>query len=208
MLILEERDGRLVHEYAIDTPPGHPLIFDETQTYSGDATQLVACRTYEWIHSLSRVVGALLDAGLVLEFLHEYPFLPWRPFPMCVPAEGGMYRLPDHVPTFPLAYFAARPKAACRGANWLLNSSEAEAIRMPVNLSIKHAPDELVAKLKMRAKQNHRSLQGELLVILEEAAARPLRRLTAMELLQEVQKLGFETPSESVEIIRKMRDGR
>lgn len=114
MLILEERDGRLVHEYAIDTPPGHPLIFDETQTYSSDATQLVACRTYEWIHSLSRVVGALLDAGLVLEFLHEYPFLPWRPFPMCVPAEDGMYRLPDHVPAFPLAYSlrARKPLAA------------------------------------------------------------------------------------------------
>lgn len=79
---------------------------------------------------------------------------------------------------------------------------------MPVNRSIKHAPDELVAKLKMRAKQNHRSLQGELLAILEEAAARPVRRLTAMELLHEVQKLGFETPGESVEIIRKMRDGR
>ena len=104
MLILEERDGRLVHEYAIDTPPDRPLVFDQPQTYSGDETPLSARRTYEWIHSLSRVVGALLDAGLVLEFLHEHAFLPWRPFPMCVAAEGGMYRLPDHVPAFPLAY--------------------------------------------------------------------------------------------------------
>ena len=37
---------------------------------------------------------------------------------------------------------------------------------MPVNLSIKNAPDEVVARLKERAKRNHRSLQGELLEII------------------------------------------
>jgi len=112
MLVLEERDGRLVPEYAIDTPPNRPLVFDAPQTYSGDPTPLAARRTYEWIHSISRVVGALLDARLVLEFLREHPFLPWPPFPMCVPAEGGMYRLPDHVPSFPLAYSLRARKPA------------------------------------------------------------------------------------------------
>ena len=103
MLILEERQGRLVHEYPIDTPPDRPLVFDEPTTYTGDPTPLAASRTYQWIHSLSRIVTALLDAGLALEFLHEHATLPWRPFPMCVPAAGGMYRLPDHIPAFPLA---------------------------------------------------------------------------------------------------------
>ena len=41
---------------------------------------------------------------------------------------------------------------------------------MPVNLSIKNASDEVVAALKLRAQQNHRSLQGELMAIIEEAA--------------------------------------
>lgn len=41
---------------------------------------------------------------------------------------------------------------------------------MSVNLSIKNASDEIVAALKLRAKQNHRSLQGELMAIIEEAA--------------------------------------
>ena len=40
---------------------------------------------------------------------------------------------------------------------------------MPVNLSIKNAPDDLVVRLKERAAKHHRSLQGELLVIIEEA---------------------------------------
>src|SRR5204863_2802900 len=103
MLILEERDGRLVHEYPIDTPAGRPLVFDQTHTYSDHATPLAATRTYEWIHSLSRIVGALLGAGLTLDFLHEHPTLPWPPFPMCVRAEDGTLRLPDSVPAFPLS---------------------------------------------------------------------------------------------------------
>ena len=103
MLILEERDGRLIPEFAIDTPADRPLVFDEPQTYTGDPTPLAASRTYQWIHSLSRIVTALIDAGLSLDFLHEHPTLPWPIFPMCIPAEGGMYRLPDHVPALPLS---------------------------------------------------------------------------------------------------------
>jgi plasmid stability protein len=41
---------------------------------------------------------------------------------------------------------------------------------MPVNLSVKNVPDALAAKLRLRAEKNHRSLQGELLSILESAA--------------------------------------
>src|SRR6266404_5074296 len=95
MLILEERDGRLVHE--------HPLVFDETHTYSGDEIPLTATRTYQWIHSLSRIVGALRGAGLEIDFLHEHPDLPWPFFPMCVRGEDGMWRLPDTIPAFPLS---------------------------------------------------------------------------------------------------------
>ena len=45
---------------------------------------------------------------------------------------------------------------------------------MPVNLSIKNAPDDLVARLKDRARHNHRSLQGEMMAILEAAADGPV----------------------------------
>jgi plasmid stability protein len=78
---------------------------------------------------------------------------------------------------------------------------------MPVNISIKNAPDDLVALLKTRAERNHRSMQGELLAILEEAM-RASQRLTPMELLAEVRKLNLNTPGEAAEIVRKMRDER
>ena len=78
---------------------------------------------------------------------------------------------------------------------------------MPVNISIKNAPDDLVALLKTRAERNHRSMQGELLAILEEAM-RASQRLTPMELLAEVKKLDLKAPGEAAEIVRKMRDER
>jgi plasmid stability protein len=40
---------------------------------------------------------------------------------------------------------------------------------MSVNLSIKNASEEVVSALKLRAKRNHRSLQGELMAIIEAA---------------------------------------
>ena len=42
---------------------------------------------------------------------------------------------------------------------------------MPVNLSVKNVPETLAAKLRGRAERNHRSLQGELMAILEAAAS-------------------------------------
>lgn len=41
---------------------------------------------------------------------------------------------------------------------------------MSVNLSIKAVPDNLAAQLRQRAERNHRSLQGELMAIIELAA--------------------------------------
>lgn len=44
---------------------------------------------------------------------------------------------------------------------------------MAVNLSVKNVPEALAAKLRARAGRNHRSLQGELMAILEAAAGEP-----------------------------------
>ena len=41
---------------------------------------------------------------------------------------------------------------------------------VPVTLSIKYVPDDVAQRLRERAARNQRSLQGELLAIVEEAA--------------------------------------
>jgi antitoxin FitA len=78
---------------------------------------------------------------------------------------------------------------------------------MPVSLSIKNAPDAVVRRLRERASRNHRSLQGELLAIIE-SAVEPEKPLTPSELVAEIRRLGISTPSESAAIIRADRDRR
>src|SRR5581483_10653808 len=78
-------------------------------------------------------------------------------------------------------------------------------ISMPVSLSIKNVPDEIVERLRDRAAQNKRSLQCELLDIVESAAGRPVT-MTIDELYERAKrrKLPKGGPR-SVDIIRKMR---
>jgi plasmid stability protein len=79
---------------------------------------------------------------------------------------------------------------------------------VPVSLSIKHVPDDVVDRLRERAVHNKRSLQCELLDIVETAAGRP-GTMTIDELYERAKrrKLPKGGPR-SVDIIRKMRDAR
>ena len=76
-----------------------------------------------------------------------------------------------------------------------------------MNLSIKNAPEDVVRRLRERAARHHRSLQGELLAIIE-AAAREERAATAADILEDVRRLGLATPDEARAIIRDDRDRR
>jgi plasmid stability protein len=78
---------------------------------------------------------------------------------------------------------------------------------MSVNLSIKNAPDDVVNRLRSRAERHHRSLQGELLAIIEDAV-RPDGSLSPGELLAEVRRMGVRTGAESADIVRADRERR
>jgi plasmid stability protein len=92
---------------------------------------------------------------------------------------------------------------------------------MQVNLSIKGVPEALAQKLRERAARNHRSLQGELMAIIEEAAsegqgaapltvpARGMRRIEdiAAELRQRYPAPHADIPR-GTDLIREDRDSR
>jgi antitoxin FitA len=90
-----------------------------------------------------------------------------------------------------------------RGNEWIQIGGDLDPL--PVNLSIKNAPDDVVIRLRQRAERHHRSLQGELLAIIEEAV-RSERDLSPAELVSEVRRLGLRTPAESAAIVRADRD--
>jgi hypothetical protein len=77
------------------------------------------------------------------------------------------------------------------------------------NLSIKNVPDELAERLRARAKRNRRSLQGELLAILEAAEGEETEtRMTLRALRERGAAYGLRTESESARWIREDRDAR
>lgn len=64
-----------------------------------------------------------------------------------------------------------------------------------VNLSIKNVPEAVARKLRDRAAQHHRSLQGELMAILEDAANGPnLGRTDATNVKYETETAASGTP--------------
>ena len=75
-------------------------------------------------------------------------------------------------------------------------------MEVSVNLSIKNAPEHVVERLKQRAERNHRSLQGELMAIIEDA----VRVDGPRSVFKEIRALGLRSPGDSVDIVRADRD--
>jgi antitoxin FitA len=86
---------------------------------------------------------------------------------------------------------------------------------MPVDFSIKRVPDKLAKRLRERAARHHRSLQGELMAILQDAADQS-PEVRGPEVVRETaapsrySRYGWKTApqSESALLVRQMRDGR
>lgn len=110
--VLEEVAGNYVPSYDFQTPPGQPLQFTNETTYTSDPTVMSHQATREWIHSLSAVLGGLIDAGLAITMFREHEVLPWRGLASLVPASERMWRLPDGVPRIPLSYSVRAKKGA------------------------------------------------------------------------------------------------
>lgn len=76
---------------------------------------------------------------------------------------------------------------------------------MPVSLSIKNVPDDVARRLRERAARNHRSLQSELMVIIE-AAAGEEDCVTVEGLLSAAHRRGLTPADEATTIVRASRD--
>ena len=75
---------------------------DATHTYTDGPAVEGATDSYEWMHGISEVVNALVDAGLTIRRLTESDELPWPRWPQMVRTPSGWWRLPE--PRIPLLY--------------------------------------------------------------------------------------------------------
>ena len=81
-----------------------PLAWQAVGTYA-DRNAVVQNKTaHVWSHSLGDIVTALLDAGLQLEFLHEFPQCNFQRYPFMTQDADGWWRLPPTMPALPLLF--------------------------------------------------------------------------------------------------------
>jgi SAM-dependent methyltransferase len=80
-------DGNITEPYF---HTAEPLKYEGSGTYAEPNAE---CKhvSYEWVHSLSDIVNALIEAGLRLEFLHEFPFSTSGDCPFLVQADDGLW---------------------------------------------------------------------------------------------------------------------
>jgi SAM-dependent methyltransferase len=89
--------GELRLTYPYWSHPDRPLRFDDASSYADPSIPLPGLTEYGWDHSLGEIVTALIDAGLRIDFLHEFDFLEW-PADYLVESPDGRWRLPPDKP--------------------------------------------------------------------------------------------------------------
>ena len=93
-----ENEGVAVGELRLAYPYWEhrdPLVFDVKGSYADPTADVGEQREHGWDHGLGEIVTALIDAGLVLEWLRESPTLDWSAdFLVETEPGSGRYRLP------------------------------------------------------------------------------------------------------------------
>ncbi len=91
-----------------------PLAFEVAGSYADRSATVTTPTEYGWDHSLGEIVTALIDAGLRIESLREFPWLDWQ-LDFLVRDEDGKWRLPPEIPgELPLSFSLLAMKPTLR----------------------------------------------------------------------------------------------
>ncbi|NLP56796.1 bifunctional 2-polyprenyl-6-hydroxyphenol methylase/3-demethylubiquinol 3-O-methyltransferase UbiG [Lutibacter sp. B1] len=95
----------------LQTPPklvypyqNSEVIYEEYKgTYTNRDADIIS-KEYGWNHGLGEVISALTNAGMHIEFLHEFEKSPYNILPEMVEVNDGMFTLKNNENLFPLLY--------------------------------------------------------------------------------------------------------
>jgi hypothetical protein len=85
-------------------PQPQPMAFDDDGDYADPAARVTTFRSYEWPHSLGEIVTLLVDHGLEIEYLHEFPRTVGLREPFIVGGKDGWQHVKGHEESFPLSF--------------------------------------------------------------------------------------------------------
>ena len=92
---------------------GAPIFWEEEGSYADHDAKLEHTSCYVWMHPIGRIVTALIEAGLVVEFLHEFPESCFQRFPGMTKGDDDWWHMPVGEDRLPLTFSirARRPIA-------------------------------------------------------------------------------------------------
>jgi 2-polyprenyl-3-methyl-5-hydroxy-6-metoxy-1,4-benzoquinol methylase len=82
---------------------GEPVKYEGSGSYA-DRNAPVSFVAYGWNHHLGEIINALVQAGLEIEFLHEFPKSVVQSLPCMEQDESGWWQLPFPQHLFPLTF--------------------------------------------------------------------------------------------------------
>lgn len=90
----------LANPYFFSETPGQ---MEMTGSYATD-NKGETVNFYMWDHGIGEVITALIDAGLTIEFLHEFPYAARAKFPFMEQGADGWWRLPPQYVQIPFLF--------------------------------------------------------------------------------------------------------
>ena len=75
-----------------------PADWDPEGDYA-DPDAVVTHGSYEWTHDMGDIINSLISSGLRIEFLHEFPVIPFKGLPFMEQDDNGFWRIKgDRIP--------------------------------------------------------------------------------------------------------------
>ena len=94
-------DFRLKYTYFHDPEPEE---FEVDGSYAGSDLKIDKCVDYEWAHSMGDVINSIIQSGLQIQFLHEFPKSCYQQFPFLKKREDGYWYYENSEIQLPLVY--------------------------------------------------------------------------------------------------------
>ena len=87
---------------------GIPDFSDEESAYSDldGSASFNNTREYYWAHNIGYIIGSLTEPGLVIEYVHEFPYISWKFLPILEKLKDGYWHFPKSYdgPILPLLF--------------------------------------------------------------------------------------------------------
>jgi SAM-dependent methyltransferase len=93
MWIFDDESEELAFKYSY-WHINEPMLWEDDGTYANQEAKVENKKSYEWQHTVSEILNSLIEAGLVIEEIGEYPHLPWQYVKLAVQGDDNQYRIP------------------------------------------------------------------------------------------------------------------